>query len=70
MVPILFKYKDDLVFFTFNYFGSIYMTLIFAVATGFSMLLICIFFLKQAKIKVLTDSIMATAIVIEKQVRN
>ena len=46
------------------------MTLIFAVATGFSMLLICIFFLKQAKIKVLTESIMATAIVIEKQVRN
>ena len=41
------------------------MTLIFAVATGFSMLLICIFFLKQAKIKVLTDSIMATAIVMK-----
>ena len=67
---MLFKYKDDLVFFTFNYFSSIYMALIFAVATGFSMLLICIFFLKQANIKVLTDSIMATAIVIEKQVRN
>ena len=48
---MLFKYKDDLVFFTFNYFSSIYMALIFAVATGFSMLLICIFFLKQAEIK-------------------